>query len=81
MQAEATPTPADGEGEMEIPTATPEADQNDAEPAVEKPGMQDETGTKIDYSNYEPIPFKKTSTLVNYFIINTAQFLNAYVYI
>ena len=56
-----------------MPSATPEQDQNEAEsPTVEKPGMQDETGTKIDYSNYEPIPFKKTSTLVNYFIINTA---------
>lgn len=43
----------------------------------EKPGMMDETGTKIDYSSYEPVQFKKTSTLVNYFIINTAQFLNA----
>ena len=38
----------------------------------------DDTGTKIDYSSYEPVPFKKTSTLVNYFIINTAQFLNAF---
>jgi hypothetical protein len=27
---------------------------------------------RIDYSNNNPIPFKKTSTLVNYFIINTA---------
>ena len=44
---------------------------------TEKPGMMDDTGTKIDYSGYEPIQFKKTSTLVNYFIINTAQFLNA----
>ena len=41
-------------------------------PVDEKPGMMDDTGTKIDYSTYEPIPFKKTSTLVNYFIINTA---------
>lgn len=31
---------------------------------------------RIDYSSYDPIPFKKTATLVNYFIINTAQFLN-----
>jgi hypothetical protein len=35
------------------------------------------SGGKIDYSNIEAIPFKKTATLVNYFIINTAQFLNA----
>lgn len=35
------------------------------------------TGGKIDYSNIDAIPFKKTATLVNYFIINTAQFLNA----
>ena len=40
--------------------------------------MMDDTGTKIDYSSYEPVPLKKTSTLVNYFIINTAQFLNAF---
>jgi len=31
---------------------------------------------RIDYSSYNPIPFKQTATLVNYFIINTAQFLN-----
>ena len=33
---------------------------------------------KIDYSNNQPIAFKKTATLVNYFIINTAQFLNTF---
>jgi hypothetical protein len=33
---------------------------------------------KIDYSNNPPIPLKKTSTLVNYFVINTAQFLNTF---
>jgi hypothetical protein len=33
--------------------------------------------SKIDYSRYDPVPFKKTATLVNYFIINTAQFLNS----
>ena len=39
----------------------------------------DTTGAgKIDYSKTEPIPFKKTATLVNYFIINTAQFLNTF---
>jgi len=27
---------------------------------------------RVDYSNMDPIPFKKTATLVNYFIINTA---------
>ena len=27
---------------------------------------------KIDYSNDDPIAFKKTATLVNYFIINTS---------
>ena len=27
---------------------------------------------KIDYSNNDPIAFKKTATLVNYFIINTS---------
>jgi hypothetical protein len=35
-------------------------------------------GNKIDYSGYQPIPLKKTATLVNYFIINTAQFLNTF---
>jgi hypothetical protein len=35
------------------------------------------TGGKIDFSKTDPIPFKKTATLVNYFIINTAQFLNS----
>jgi len=34
-------------------------------------------GNKIDYSGMDPINFKKTATLVNYFIINTAQFLNS----
>lgn len=33
---------------------------------------------RIDYSNTAPISFKKTATLVNYFIINTAQFLNTF---
>ena len=33
---------------------------------------------KIDYSGNPPIDFKKTATLVNYFIINTAQFLNTF---
>ena len=33
---------------------------------------------RIDYSNTPPISFKKTATLVNYFIINTAQFLNTF---
>lgn len=33
---------------------------------------------KIDYSGNPPIAFKKTATLVNYFIINTAQFLNTF---
>ena len=27
---------------------------------------------KIDYSDNDPIAFKKTATLVNYFIINTS---------
>ena len=34
--------------------------------------FNDPTGTKIDYSNFDPVPFKKTATLVNYFITNTA---------
>ena len=33
---------------------------------------------KIDYSDKDPIAFKKTATLVNYFIINTSQFLNTF---
>jgi len=38
----------------------------------------DGTGTKIDYSSTPPIPFQKTATIVNYFITNTAQFLNTF---
>ena len=34
--------------------------------------FNDPTGTKIDYSSFDPVPFKKTATLVNYFITNTA---------
>ena len=64
---DARPAEPEAEMEMEMP----------GEGETEKPGMMDDTGTKIDYSGYEPIQFKKTSTLVNYFIINTAQFLNA----
>ena len=63
----------DGEQEVEMEMPGPENEENnDPTPANEKPGMMDDTGTKIDYSTYDPIPFKKTSTLVNYFIINTA---------
>ena len=40
--------------------------------------MESTSQNKIDYSNYPPIPAKKTATLVNYFIINTAQFLNSF---
>ena len=32
---------------------------------------------KIDYSQFEPISHKKTLTLINYFILNTSQFLNS----
>jgi len=32
---------------------------------------------RIDYTPFAPIDYKKTSTLVNYFILNTAQFLNS----
>ena len=38
--------------------------------------MTHPSGTKIDYSREPPVPFQKTATLVNYFITNTAQFLN-----
>jgi hypothetical protein len=41
-------------------------------------GNTDNGAGKIDYSNNQPIAFKKTATLVNYFIINTAQFLNTF---
>ena len=63
----------------ERPAAEPEVEMEMEMPGgeTEKPGMMDDTGTKIDYSGYEPVQFKKTSTLVNYFIINTAQFLNS----
>lgn len=36
------------------------------------------SGTKIDYSREPPVQFQKTATLVNYFITNTAQFLNTF---
>ena len=49
-----------------------------AQPADTDTGAPtDATGTKIDYSTYAPVPFQKTATLVNYFITNSAQFLNA----
>ena len=40
--------------------------------------VADGSGSKVDYSNYAPVPFQKTATLVNYFITNTAQFLNTF---
>jgi hypothetical protein len=33
---------------------------------------------KIDLSQFDPINHKKTLTMVNYFILNTSQFLNAF---
>lgn len=33
---------------------------------------------KIDNSQFEPISHKKTLTLINYFILNTSQFLNSF---
>eukprot|EP00352_Strombidinopsis_acuminata_P002678 CAMPEP_0176379386 /NCGR_PEP_ID=MMETSP0126-20121128/30322_1 /TAXON_ID=141414 ORGANISM="Strombidinopsis acuminatum, Strain SPMC142" /NCGR_SAMPLE_ID=MMETSP0126 /ASSEMBLY_ACC=CAM_ASM_000229 /LENGTH=84 /DNA_ID=CAMNT_0017742143 /DNA_START=31 /DNA_END=285 /DNA_ORIENTATION=+ len=39
---------------------------------------QVQTERKIDYSNTDAISFKQTSSLLNYFIINTSQFLNTF---
>eukprot|EP00347_Sterkiella_histriomuscorum_P024070 403332406 len=33
---------------------------------------------KIDNSEFEPISYKQTQTILNYFILNTAQFLNSF---
>mmetsp|Transcript_1474 Transcript_1474/g.2593 ORF Transcript_1474/g.2593 Transcript_1474/m.2593 type:complete len:145 (-) Transcript_1474:105-539(-) len=33
---------------------------------------------KIDNSQFEPISHKKTLTMINYFILNTSQFLNSF---
>ena len=49
-------------------------EEEEMEPAGAFTG--DASGTKIDYSREPPVPFQKTATLVNYFITNTAQFLN-----
>ena len=40
--------------------------------------QMDGSGTQIDYSNVPPVQFQKTATLLNYFITNTAQFLNTF---
>ena len=45
---DARPAEPEVEMEMEMP----------GEGEAEKPGMMDDTGTKIDYSGYEPIQFK-----------------------
>lgn len=68
MQAD----PLGDELEMELTPidAVPEAGAEEVE--TKHIGVTDDSGTKIDYAGYEPIPFKRTSTLVNYFIINTA---------
>jgi len=34
------------------------------------------TEKKIDYSQFDSISHKKTTTLINYFILNSSQFLN-----
>ena len=52
--------------------------QNLDDSAMGQPAeVNEKTGGKIDYSSCDPIAFKKTATLVNYFIINTAHFLNS----
>lgn len=33
---------------------------------------------RIDNSEFEPISYKQTLTMVNYFILNTGQFLNSF---
>ena len=53
-----------------------ENNQDNVDTTPQQSYNQDGTGTKIDYSNVPPIQFQKTATLVNYFITNTAQFLN-----
>ena len=41
-------------------------------------GVGGEQERKIDYSQFEAISHKKTLTVVNYFILNASQFLNAF---
>lgn len=44
----------------------------------EMPPQASQNDKKIDYTSFEPINHKKTLTLINYFILNTSQFLNAF---
>jgi len=37
--------------------------------------------TPLDYKTLPPIPYKKTVTLVNNFVINTTEFLNKFSYL
>ena len=36
------------------------------------------TEKAINYAQFEPVSHKKTLTLINYFILNTSQFLNSF---
>lgn len=42
------------------------------------PAQMEEKERKIDNSQFEPLSHKKTLTMINYFILNTTQFLNAF---
>lgn len=42
------------------------------------PAEMQEKERKIDNSQFDPLSHKKTLTLINYFILNTTQFLNAF---
>ena len=42
------------------------------------PAEMQERERKIDNSQFEPLSHKKTLTLINYFILNTSQFLNSF---
>lgn len=39
--------------------------------------MKDNKQRKIDNTQFEPVSHKKTLSLINYFILNTSQFLNS----
>ena len=52
------------------------ASNNDGPDEQQNDQGGDTNDRKIDYSGYEHVSHKKTLTLVNYFILNTSQFLN-----
>ena len=54
-----------------------DASQMSAKPS-RMPVQMEEKERKIDNSQFDPLSHKKTLTMINYFILNTTQFLNAF---